>query len=129
MATLSQVWLLLARQVNSTLCRSFTIVASRKFVVKKGKQQNMQRPFTLWLLVFFLLFLALGGLYGGIAMLADPTGSALQMTEILSLLPVPDYTLPGLFLLFVMGLVPLFLTYALLVRLNYIHRPTFDYVA
>lgn len=89
----------------------------------------MQRPFTLWLLVFFLLFLALGGLYGGIAMLADPTGSALQMTEILSLLPVPDYTLPGLFLLFVMGLVPLFLTYALLVRLNYIHRPTFDYVA
>ena len=79
----------------------------------------MQRPFALWPLVFFLLFLALGGLYGGIAMLTDPTGSSLQMTEILSLLPVPDYTLPGLFLLFVMGLVPLFLTYALLTRPNW----------
>jgi len=79
----------------------------------------MQRPFTLWLLVFFLVFLALGGLYGGIAMLTDPTGNSLQMTEVLPLLPVPDYTLPGLFLLFVMGLVPLFLTYGLLARPNW----------
>lgn len=79
----------------------------------------MQRPFMLWPLAFFLLFLALGGLYGGIAMLTDPTGGSLQMTEILPLLPVPDYTLPGLFLFFVMGLVPLFLTYALLARPNW----------
>ena len=79
----------------------------------------MQRPFTLWLLVFFLVFLALGGLYGGIAMLTDPTGNSLQMTEVLPLLPVPDYTLPGLFLLSVMGLVPLFLTYGLLARPNW----------
>ncbi len=34
----------------------------------------MQHPFTLWPLLFCLLFLALGGLYGGIAMLIDPTG-------------------------------------------------------
>jgi len=79
----------------------------------------MQRPLTLWPLLFFLLFLALGGLYGGIAMLIDPTGGSLQLTEILPLLPVPDYTLPGLFLFFVMGLVPLFLTYALLARPNW----------
>lgn len=76
----------------------------------------MKRPFTLWILIFFLVFLTLGGLYGGIAMLTDPTGGSLQMTEILPLLPVPDYTLPGLFLLFVMGFAPLFLTYALLAR-------------
>jgi len=88
-------------------------------MVKKGKQQNMQRPLTLWPLLFLLLFLALGGLYGGIAMLTDPTGGSLQLTEILPLLPVSDYTLPGLFLFFVMGLAPLVLTYALLARPNW----------
>jgi hypothetical protein len=69
----------------------------------------MKRPVALWLLVLSLVFLALGGMYGGIAMLTDPSGNSLQMAEILPLLPVPDYTLPGLFLLFVMGVAPLFL--------------------
>jgi len=76
----------------------------------------MKRPVALWLLILSLVFLALGGLYGGIAMLTDPSGNSLQMAEILPLLPVPDYTLPGLFLLFVMGVAPLVLTYALLAR-------------
>lgn len=76
----------------------------------------MQRPFALWPLVFFLLFLSMGGLYGGIAMLTDSTGGSLQLTETLPLLPVSDYILPGVFLLVVMGLAPLLLTYGLLAR-------------
>ena len=76
----------------------------------------MRRPFTLWPLLFLLVFLGLGGLYGGLAMLIDPKGGLLQLTEVLPLLPIPDYILPGLFLLVVMGLAPLFLTYALLAR-------------
>lgn len=76
----------------------------------------MRRPVALLLLLFFLLFLAAGGLYGGVAMLLDPSGGALQMTEVLPLLPVPDYTLPGLFLLVVMGVLPLLLAYGLLAR-------------
>ena len=76
----------------------------------------MGRSVALWLLVFFLVFLAVGGLYGGVAMLLDPTGGALQMTEVLPSLPVPDYTLPGLFLLVVMGVAPLLLAYGLLAR-------------
>ncbi len=52
-------------------------------------------------------------------MLTDPTGGSLQLTEVLPLLPVPDYTLPGLFLLIVMGLAPLVLTYGLLDRPNW----------
>lgn len=76
----------------------------------------MKRPITLWILVFWLVFLALGGLYGGIAMLLDPSGSLLQMTEVLPLLPVSNYVLPGLFLFFVMGLLPLLLIYGLLAR-------------
>jgi len=74
----------------------------------------MKRPFSVWILAFWLLFLALGGLYGGIAMLLDPSGAALGMSEVLDDLPVSNYILPGLFLLFGMGLAPLFLTYALL---------------
>jgi len=80
----------------------------------------MKRPATLWILVFWLLFLALGGLYGGIAMLLDPSGGSLQMTEVLLLLPVPNYVLPGLFLLGIMGMFPLFLVYGLLVRPNWL---------
>jgi hypothetical protein len=76
----------------------------------------MKRPLVLWPLLFALLFLAIGGLYGGIAMLTDPTGGSLQLTEILPQLPVSDFILPGLFLLLAMGLAPLVLTYALLAR-------------
>jgi hypothetical protein len=76
----------------------------------------MKRPLALWILVFFLLFLSFGGFYGGITMLLDPSGASLQMDEVLNLLPVPDYTLPGLFLLLVMGLAPLALIFGLLAR-------------
>ncbi len=76
----------------------------------------MPRPLALWPLLFSLLFLGMGGLYGGFAMLADPSGSLLGLTDVLPLLPVPDYILPGLFLFFVMGLVPLLLVYGLFVR-------------
>lgn len=74
----------------------------------------MKRPVFLWLLVFLLVFLALGGLYGGISMLVDPSGKAMQMDEVLPLLPVPDYFLPGLFLVAVMGIFPLLLTFGLI---------------
>jgi len=46
----------------------------------------MRRPVALWLLVFVLVFLAVGGLYGGVAMLLDPTGGTLQMADVLPLL-------------------------------------------
>ena len=79
----------------------------------------MHRPWALWPLLFLLLFLALGGSYGGIAMLTDPTGGSLQLNEVLPLLPVTDFILPGVFLLIVMGLVPLVLIYGLLSRPNW----------
>jgi hypothetical protein len=75
-----------------------------------------KRPVSLWILIFWLLFLAIGGFYGGITMLMDPSGGILQMTDILPFLPVSDFILPGIFLLLGMGLVPLFLIYGLLAR-------------
>jgi hypothetical protein len=76
----------------------------------------MKRPAALRALLFWLILLAIGGLYGGIAMLFDPSGGLLQMAEVLPLLPVNDYFLPGLFLLGLMGLLPLFLIYGLWFR-------------
>lgn len=83
----------------------------------------MRRPSPLWLLVVLLVFLAVGGLYGGVSMLADPTGESLQMDEVLPFLIVPNYILPGLFLVFVMGLTPLFLAFSLLKRPKWIPLP------
>ncbi len=77
----------------------------------------MRRPLMLWPLVFCLLVLALGGGFsGGITMLIDPTGELLGVADILPLLPVPNYVLPGIFLLVVMGLFPLMLAITLIAR-------------
>ena len=79
----------------------------------------MKRPIIVWFLFFCLFFLGLGGLSGGSSMLIDPSGRSLGVAEALPLLPVPDFFLPGLFLLFVMGFLPLFLIYALWARLRW----------
>lgn len=79
----------------------------------------MKRPLPLWFLLLWLVFLAFGGFYGGIAMLLDPSGALLGVDTLLPLLPVPDFVLPGLFLLFVMGLAPLILAFGLLARPNW----------
>ena len=80
----------------------------------RHKENNRRRPFMLWPLVLLLLFLALGGFYGGLTMLVDPTGKLLGVADVLPVLPVSNYVLPGLFLVVVMGLVPLLLSYALI---------------
>lgn len=76
----------------------------------------MGRRAALVALVIALLFLAAGGLFGGASMLLDPSGAALGMDAVLPQLPVASFTLPGLFLLTVMGLAPIVLAYALLAR-------------
>ena len=77
----------------------------------------MKRPFMLWPLVLKLVFLAMGGFSGGIPMLADPAnGGYLQFGDMLPDLPVSNFILPGLFLLTVMGVFPLFLVYGLIAR-------------
>jgi hypothetical protein len=82
--------------------------------MQKNEGKKLKRPATLWLLIFLLVFLSFGGFFGGISMLVDPTGSTLGMEEVLPLLPVSDFILPGLFLIVVMGIVPLALVYGLI---------------
>jgi hypothetical protein len=76
----------------------------------------VRRSGWVWPLLALLLFLAFGGLYGGVAMLLDPSGHSLGMDDVLALLPIGDFVLPGLFLLLVMGVAPLGVAYGLLLR-------------
>lgn len=80
----------------------------------------MRRPFMVWPLIIILLVLALGGgLYGGTIMLVDPTGNLLGVADVLPLLPVSNFILPGIFLFVVMGLFPLALVFGLITRPNW----------
>jgi hypothetical protein len=56
----------------------------------------MRRPYALYLLLFFLPFLAFGGLYGGIAILLDPGDGLLTMDGLLTqLLHSPGFAFAG----------------------------------
>lgn len=72
----------------------------------------MGRPWPVFVLVGVLAVLAVGGFYGGGAMLLDPTGRALGMDVVLPSLPVGSFVVPGIFLVVVMGLAPLALAAA-----------------
>lgn len=67
--------------------------------------QNTHRPlYLLALLSLCLLFVGVGGFYGGIAMLGDPNGSPLGMpVSDLEVTPFQSYLIPGLILIFVWG--------------------------
>lgn len=70
-----------------------------------------------YILAVLIFFQAASGLYGGAALVLDPTGSLLEMP--LSLLegsPFGDYLIPGIILFFVLGIVPSIVFYGLLRR-------------
>ena len=69
-------------------------------------------------LISALAVLGVGGLYGGGAMLVDPTGEGIGLSpQLLEPTPVGSYALPGLFILVVFGLLPILLAWAVW------HRP------
>lgn len=82
---------------------------------------KIHRPLTLYLLSALHFLLGIGGLYGGFMFLSDPTGANFGMdTSPLAGSPFSDYLLPGLLLFFVMGILPLFLSIALLRRRDWL---------
>lgn len=65
-------------------------------------------------LIVSLILLSLGGLGGGAAMLADPSGAEMGLSvTMLEVLPISDFVLPGLFLIGVMGVAPLVIAFGL----------------
>jgi len=66
-----------------------------------------------WTLVALLGFVGLGGVYGGVQMLADPYGPMGMSTRMIARTPFDSFTVPGLLLLVLVGVAPLCLAFAL----------------
>jgi hypothetical protein len=67
-----------------------------------------RRPATVWALLVLLVIQGLGGLAGGLSLSIRPDGSVMGMpTSLLDGSPFPDYLIPGLILLLVLGVLPL----------------------
>lgn len=68
-------------------------------------------PFT-YLLLFLLAIQGLSGIYGGANLVLDPTGESVQLPlTYLGESPFADYFIPGIILLTILGIYPLFVIY------------------
>lgn len=69
------------------------------------------RPFTVYVLMFLLLFLGISAIYGGYNLIADPSGGQLQMPlSWIENTPFQTYLIPGWILFTVLGVFPLLVT-------------------
>jgi hypothetical protein len=67
-----------------------------------------RRPVAAWTLLVLLVVQGLGGLAGGFSLAIAPDGSIMRMsTSLLDGSPFPDFLIPGLVLLLVLGVLPL----------------------
>jgi hypothetical protein len=73
-----------------------------------------RRPAPLWVLFGLLVLQSLGGIGGGGALAARPNGDLLKMPlSYLECSPFPDYRIPGVILLCVLGILPLVVAFGL----------------
>ena len=83
-------------------------------------KEKEARPASVHLLAGGLLFQGLSGIVGGVALVTDPTGGVVRIS--LSWLdgsPFGDYLIPGLILLTILGVFPLFALYGVWKRLRW----------
>ena len=72
------------------------------------------RPISAVLLLLFVGFQALSGLFGGGILVLDPTGGLLRLpVSVLDRTPFADFLVPGLILFLVLGIAPAAITVAL----------------
>lgn len=70
--------------------------------------EHPRRPLTAWVLLALLIVQGLGGLAGGLSLTIAPDGSIMKMsTSLLDGSPFPDFLIPGLILMLVLGVLPL----------------------
>jgi hypothetical protein len=76
-----------------------------------------RRTGAVWTLAVLLLIQGLGGLAGGASLAAAPSGRIMRMsTSLLSGSPFHDYLIPGFILGIVLGVVPIIVLAALMLR-------------
>ena len=82
------------------------------------------KPILRILAFFLLLFLGFGGLYGGLMLISDPSGAKFEWSlELLNGTPFNSFLLPGIVLLIVNGLLPIYV--AVIVGLKKKYANTF----
>jgi hypothetical protein len=78
------------------------------------KEETMFAKIGRYVLIALLILLGLGGLGGGAAMVADPSGAEMGLSvTMLEVLPISSFFLPGLFLIGVMGVASLVIAFGL----------------
>ncbi|WP_266362206.1 hypothetical protein [Tellurirhabdus rosea] len=77
--------------------------------------RHAARPFAIYLLAVYLILLAVGGFMGAYHFLTDPTGASIGFSQSFAkMLPVPNFILPGIFLLLAFGILPLVIAWIVL---------------
>lgn len=79
-----------------------------------------KKPITVYILTFFVFFLAISGLIGGFSLVISSDGALSQMP--LSMLegsPFTSYLIPGLILLIILGIFPSLVTIGLIWKYNW----------
>ncbi len=77
----------------------------------------IKKSFVHYLLYFFITLLIINALPAGVMFIIDPSGAIIGLsTELLAKAPFGNFLIPGLFLLLVMGLLPIVILYGLVNR-------------
>lgn len=82
--------------------------------------KQTKKSYSLYFLIILMLFQGISGLFGGFALVIDPTGELLQMP--LSMLegsPFDTFFIPGIILLTILGIMPMVVFYGLWKRKNW----------
>jgi hypothetical protein len=83
----------------------------------KTQHIKQTRPFSVYVLMFLLLFLGISAIYGGYNLIVDPSGGQLQLPSgWIESTPFKNYLIPGLILFTVLGVLPLVTVIALWLR-------------
>jgi hypothetical protein len=86
-----------------------------------------KRPFTIHLLAILLGIQSLGGLGGGLALTCSPSGAFMHMPlSVLNGSPFPNFFIPGLILLVLLGILPGILAYAVIKQPGWPHAGYFN---
>lgn len=68
-------------------------------------------------LIVLQIFLALGAIFGGSMLVIDPSGEGLKMPlSLLDQSPFPNYFIPGLLLFFILGVIPVWISFGLVFK-------------
>jgi len=82
--------------------------------------KQVQKSYSLYSLMILMLFQGLSGLFGGIALVIDPSGELLQMPlSMLAGSPFNTFLIPGIILLIILGIFPMVIFYGLWKRTNW----------